>query len=89
MVLVLLAIGMFHPKSGADVLGWKPTRSPQLEAELELEDVAQMLEARNDRRRRLGLPEVEEEDVERRVRQDREFMDAYRARVRGEDREGP
>jgi hypothetical protein len=63
LVLVFYALGKWYPGSGADVVDWKPTRSPELEAELELEDVAQMIEAQNERRRRDGRPEITEEDV--------------------------
>ena len=54
MVLAVLALGQFYPGSGAEQLDWKPTRSPQVEAENEIDDVAQMLEAQNERRRRRG-----------------------------------
>lgn len=63
LVLVFLAIGKYHPMSGAQVVDWRPTRSPELEAELELEDIDQMLEAQNERRRRTGRPELTEDDI--------------------------
>ena len=63
LVLVFYALGKWYPGSGADVVDWKPTRSPELEAELELQDVAEMIEAQNERRRRDGRPEITEEDV--------------------------
>jgi hypothetical protein len=63
LLLVLLAIGRWYPGSGAEQVDWRPTRSPELEAELELEDVDQMLEAQNARRRRGGRPEITEDDV--------------------------
>jgi hypothetical protein len=64
LIVALLLIGRFYPGSGADVLDWKPTRSVELEAELELDDIDQMLEAQNERRRRRGEPERTKEDVE-------------------------
>ena len=64
MVLAVLALGMFYPGSGAEQLDWKPTRSPQVEAQNEVDDVAQMIEAANERRRRLGKPERTLEQVE-------------------------
>lgn len=82
---IFLAIGKYHPVSGAEVLDWKPTRSPQVEAELELEDVDQMLEAQNERRRASGRPERTEQDVEWQVFEDRQFIDDYAERVRRED----
>jgi hypothetical protein len=60
---IFLAIGKWYPGSGADVLDWKPTRSYEDEIQLELEDVDQMLEAQNERRRRSGRPELNEDDV--------------------------
>ncbi len=70
LLLVFLALGRFYPGSGAEQVDWKPTRSPELEAELELEDINQMLEAQNVRRRRDGRRELTEEDVQARVRED-------------------
>ncbi len=70
LVLIFLALGRFYPGSGAEQVDWKPTRSPALEAELELEDIDQMLEAQNVRRRRDGRRELTEEDVEAQVRED-------------------
>lgn len=81
---VFVAIGKWHPTSGAEVLDWKPTRSPEVEAELELEDVAQMLEAQNERRRKSGRAERTEEDIEMQVHEDRAFIDEYAERVRRE-----
>lgn len=63
LVLVLLAIGRWHPRSGAEVLDWKPTRSYEDEMRLELEDVEQMLAAQNERRRRSGRAERSEDEV--------------------------
>jgi hypothetical protein len=62
-VLILLAIGKWYPGSGADQVDWKPTRSVELEVELELDDVAQMLEANNERRRASGRPELTEDGL--------------------------
>jgi hypothetical protein len=85
LFLIFLAIGKYHPVSGAEVLDWKPTRSPEVEAELELDDVDQMLEAQNARRRASGRPERSEEDIEAQVHADRAFIDDYAERVRRED----
>jgi hypothetical protein len=63
LFLVFLAIGKWYPGTGADVLDWKPTRSVETEVELELDDIDQMLEAQNERRRRRGLPDRTEDDV--------------------------
>ena len=63
IALVFLAIGKWWPGTGADVLDWKPARSYEDEIELELEDVDQMIEAQNERRRRTGRPEITEDEV--------------------------
>jgi hypothetical protein len=63
-VLTTLALGVFSQRSARDFLDWKPTRSPEVEAENEIDDVEQMIAAQNDIRRRLGKPERTLEDVE-------------------------
>src|SRR4051794_25099558 len=87
LFLIFAAIGKYHPVSGAEVLDWKPTRSPEVEAELELDDVQQMLDAQNERRRASGRAERTEEDVSMQVHEDRRFIDDYAERVRREDEE--
>jgi hypothetical protein len=62
-VLILLALGRWYPGSGAEQIDWKPTRSIEQEIELELDDVAQMLEANNERRRASGRPELTEDGL--------------------------
>ena len=64
--LIFLAIGKWYPGSGAEQVDWRPTRSPELEAQLEVDDVEQMIEAQNVRRRASGRPEITEEGVRRR-----------------------
>ena len=60
------------------------TRSPQVEAQNEVDDIAQMLEAQNERRRRRGLPDRTEEEIAAEVRRDhaelKERAAAFRAR---------
>jgi hypothetical protein len=56
-VLGSLLLGVFSKRSALDILDWKPTRSPELEAANEIDDVEQMIAAQNDIRRRLGKPE--------------------------------
>ena len=60
----VVLLGLFHPRSAAQTLDWKPTRSPELEAQNEVDDLAQMLDATNDRRRRRGERELTIEQVE-------------------------
>ncbi len=57
---VLFLIGHFYQGSSADLIDWKPTRSPEVEAQNEIDDVQQMLDAQNEMRRRRGAPEVDE-----------------------------
>jgi hypothetical protein len=61
-ILVLLARA--YPGSGADLLDWKPTRSFEDEARLEMEDVQQMIDAQNEMRRRRGAQDISREDVD-------------------------
>lgn len=63
LVLIFLAIGKYYPGSGADVIDWKPTRSYEDEIRLEMEDIDQMIEAQNERRRKSGRPEITEDQV--------------------------
>ena len=67
LLVAVILLGIFHPRSGADVLDWKPTRSLETEVQLELDDVAQMIEAQNERRRRTGRPEINEEEFRAQV----------------------
>lgn len=69
----------FERHSVADLLDWKPTRSPELEVQLEQDDVAQMIEAQNAYRRRRGAREITEADVHRQAAEDQ----AVRSRGRG------
>jgi hypothetical protein len=80
LVLIMLALSKaFEGNSVRDFLDWKPTRSPEVEAQNELDDVRQMIEAQNEYRRRRGAKEITEADVERQARED----EAVRARGRG------
>jgi len=57
---VLLLVGHYSQASSTELVDWRPTRSPELEAQNEIDDVRQMLEAQNEMRRRRGAPEVDE-----------------------------
>jgi hypothetical protein len=70
LVLCLVLVARAYPGSGADLVDWRPTRSPELEAQLELDDVQQMLDAQNEYRRRRGEAELTEEDAQRMARED-------------------
>jgi hypothetical protein len=80
---IFLAIGKWYPGSGAEQVDWRPTRSPEVEAELELDDLDQMLEAQNARRRASGRPELTEDDVRAQVAEDERWRDELRRRARG------
>jgi hypothetical protein len=71
MIVFVILLGIFYPGSGAEQLQWRPTRTPEQDAENEVDDVQQMLDATNERRRRRGLPELTEEGITQRVHQDK------------------
>lgn len=78
IVLALFLLGRFYPGSGADVLDWKPTRSYEQQVMNEIDDLDQMLEATNARRRRRGEPELTEHALHEQVRQDMTQADKRR-----------
>jgi hypothetical protein len=67
--MVLLGIGIlfmiehFYTGNNAELLDWKPTRSPELEVQNEVDDVQQMLAAQNEMRRRRGLAPRDEQEL--------------------------
>jgi hypothetical protein len=70
VVVILVLLGNAYPGSGADLVDWKPTRSFEDEARLELEDVQQMMDAQNKMRRRRGQAEMTDEELDRMVAED-------------------
>jgi hypothetical protein len=68
-VVLVLLLGVFSQRSARDYLDWKPTRSPEVEAQNEIDDVEQMIAAQNELRRRRGAPEITREDIEERWRE--------------------
>ena len=78
IVLVLVLIGRSYPGSGADLLDWKPTRDYETEFQLEEDDVAQMLAAQNEYRRRRGERELTASDAERMAREDQRVRERGR-----------
>jgi hypothetical protein len=87
-VLFILVLSHMHPGSGADVLDWEPTRSLETEAELELDDIAQMLEAQNERRRARGEPDRTEEEIHQLIAEHEHDQAIRRARLDREADEG-
>ena len=67
IVGVLFLIEHFYTGNNAELLDWKPTRSPELEAQNEIDDVQQMLEAQNEMRRRRGVAERSEQELREEV----------------------
>ena len=81
LFLIMVALARaFETTSVAELIDWKPTRSPEVEAQNEVDDVRQMIEAQNElppkARARRRSPR---QDVERQAREDQ----AIRARGRG------
>ena len=68
-VITVLLLGLFSNRSARDYLDWKPTRSPEVEAQNEIDDIEQMIEAQNEMRRRRGAPEITREEIEERWRE--------------------
>ena len=67
MVGVIVVVGHYYGGSSADLVDWYPTRSPQVEAENEIDDVRQMVEAQNEMRARRGAPALDEAELRREV----------------------
>ena len=84
-VVTVLLLGLFSKRSARDYLDWKPTRSPEVEAQNDVDDVAQMIEAQNELRRRRGLPERDEEEIEASVRRHEEELAERRRRYRSSE----
>ena len=80
-VVSCVLLGLFSKRSALDILDWKPTRSPELEAANELDDVAQMIAAQNELRRRRGKPERTQEDVELQLMRDQAALREFRERA--------
>ena len=70
LLVALLLIGYLYPGSGADQLDWRPTRSVEQEVQNEIDDLDQMREAVNRRRRARGETELTEEHLRVRVAED-------------------
>ena len=59
IVIAIVALGIFYPGSGAAQVGWRtPRQHADEEAARDSEDLEQMLEAANARRRARGEPEL-------------------------------
>ena len=79
-ILIMAVVAkVFEGYSVRDLLDLEPVRSPEVEAQNEVDDVRQMLDAGNDLRRRHGHTEISEADVHRQAAEDQ----AVRARGKG------
>jgi hypothetical protein len=83
-IVFVLLLGVFSKRSAIDILDWKPTRSPEVEAQNDIDDIAQMIAAQNDLRRRRGLPERDEDEIEASVQRHRAELAEARRRYRDE-----
>ncbi|MEA2309272.1 MAG: hypothetical protein QOI65_1558, partial [Thermoleophilaceae bacterium] len=63
---------------------WKPTRSYEDEVQLEIDDVDQMLEAQNERRRRTGRAELSEDQMRSEVAAEERAQEERAAELRRE-----
>jgi hypothetical protein len=63
IVGVLFVLEHYYTGNNAELLDWKPTRAPELDAQNEIDDVQQMLEAQNEMRRRRGLADRNEQEL--------------------------
>jgi hypothetical protein len=70
LLVFLVALGLFYPGTGAAQLDWRPTRSAEVDAQNEIDDLDQMLAAANARRRRRGEPELTEASLHAQVHRD-------------------
>ena len=82
--LVFLAIGKWYPGSGAEQVDWRPTRSYEDEIRLEMEDVDQMIEAQNVRRRADGRPELTEQQIRGEVEEEERWREEELERYKRE-----
>jgi len=65
LIVVVLALGFFYPGSGAEQLGWGSSRERhEAKAVGEADDLAQLLEATNARRRARGERELTVSEIE-------------------------
>src|SRR6478735_5960613 len=78
LVLLLVLLARAYPGSGADLVDWKPTRSYEVEAQLEVDDVQQMIDAQNEYRRRRGAKEITEADAHAMAREDEQIRERAR-----------
>jgi hypothetical protein len=79
---IFYALGRWYPGSGAEQVDWRPTRSYEDEVRLELQDVDQMIEAQNERRRASGRPEISEDEIRDQVAAEERWREQAARRYR-------
>jgi len=84
LLVALILLGLFYPGSGADQVNWRPTRSVETEVQNEIDDLDQMLEATNAKRRARGAGDLTQEHMHERVAEDRRLADEQREAYLGE-----
>ncbi|MCK9249846.1 MAG: hypothetical protein M0P31_12840 [Solirubrobacteraceae bacterium] len=88
MTGALLLLGLLWPGDGSRQIDWRPTRSPEQEAIDEIDDVQQMLNATNARRRRRGAPDLDEDAIGLQLAAEREALRAWAERRAGAGHDG-
>jgi hypothetical protein len=84
LLVILILLGLFYPGSGADQVNWRPTRSVEVEVQNEIDDLDQMLDAANAKRRARGADDLTEAAIHERVAEDRRLADERREAYLGE-----
>jgi hypothetical protein len=85
MILWLVFLGKYFPGKGYEQIGWKSAQQiTETREALEAEDLTQMLDAANARRRARGEKEVSVEELEMRVIEDRNEMSRRRDQLLAE-----
>jgi hypothetical protein len=80
LIVAILLLGLYHPRTGAEILDWKPTRSAELEVQNDIDDLNQMIAAQNELRARHGKAPRSEDEIEAQVRDHRRELDEYAQR---------
>ena len=78
LIVFVILLGIFYPGTGAEQLKWRPTRSPELEAQNEIDDLSQMLEATNAKRRARGATDLDERQLHARLREDEALRESLK-----------
>lgn len=72
LLVFFFLLGRLSPGDGSDLVDWDPGRRADARRILEHEDVDQMLETANRRRRAQGLPELKADEVLQGLQRDKD-----------------